>query len=336
MIPAFTDSLSGQSLNLSEDILYLAERQGQCVCQGITLSAAAVVDALTNGRAAEWKVLNNSLPMRPYLYHDLNWADRQTSFGTVVIPAQTSLPTAVETALAACFLNGYVPELQEGKQTIAFILGATPRPELANLIRSVWACNADTFFHRSSSSVVQDAPAGYDTARVSRYVGQCYENYGRRYGFLELFRAAETCFYAGLLSKLNREFLSNPKRITKEVSSALDAEARMINVVISESGAIALGEEVADRVHRLRTQNNSFAAELFRNFERRTEKDNSKTFRAAVYLFQVRCSIAHAGQDGLIYEEFDDADAVLIELFELFEEILLHALGIRTPTAIPV
>jgi hypothetical protein len=329
MVLTVTDPSSGAALT-ADDLLAISQEDGSCDCYGFQFSAAAILEAMTSNEQISFEEVDLIPGQRDFAYHEVHYEQGVCAVGFLRLPFQGPVPTALEVAVAMCLESGLDANRLSAEISLFFRIGTSiPDPVARVVKRSLWQ-NSDTFTSRNLASKLEDGPLNDGRERICRHLLQSYDYHMNKYGFLELFRASEACFLLGILQNVNAKFLSHPRRILEEALSSISAENRAVKDLIEASQSNQIAELVADRVNALRAGGNTLATELYDRFERRTEKDKSKTWRAACYLYLVRCSIAHAGQDGLIFEDYVDGEALLSELFPLFEEIVLRLVGISS------
>lgn len=322
------DAVTGALLN-HDDLLELSKSDGSCDYRGLTISAASILEAITDSSAFTWEEVTSVDFQNDFGYHEVYHPQAVSALGFIRLPIGRRLTTSLEVALVRCMLLGF-NEDKLNDQTVLFFYAGQDLPQaIRKTIRAAMQASSKSFFERNSTSSLGSGSLQLSQDRICRHVAQSYDYHSKKYGFLELFRAAETCFFASILSNVNSGFMSSPEKALKSALDSIRAESKAIKSVIDASQSNQQAEAIADTINQLRGTGNTFAAELFKQFERRTDKsDTSKTWRASCYLFSIRCSIAHAGQDGLVYEDFNDADAVVDAIFCLFEDIMLKSVGL--------
>lgn len=323
----FFDESSGLPL-ADADIYELARTDGKCSCSGLTVSASSAVDALTENRRVTARIETNSFVSRPSC-HEFLFSTERALVGVFPFQFEGILPNAIEAGILGGIRQGIA--VLKDSSCLCFGVGcnALPSDNFVRLAEVAQLRAENTFFHLNSSSTIVSSPISVGMSRVTRHLEKSYENYGKPYGFLELFRALEACFFASLLKKLESEFLGKPRKTLDAVQRSLKDENKSVLSVIHTCKAEPVAEIIAEKITRLSGAGNKFAVEIVNKFNARDDKNTDRVWQASCFLFSIRCSIAHAGTEDLVFEDYDDGDALLAEVHACFEELALATVGIQ-------
>lgn len=328
MIAAGLTGPNGAEVSDLEELARLADQGANCYWHDIPISALAMLDAATSSTEWNYSVAEKRAPrFRDAVIHEASVGGIVQEVGAFAVPLSVSTPTAIEVVFCKLILQGMQYQVIMDKDV--WFQSAHVSGLLTPVIQEALKCGRETFFHRNS---ISSAEVGADpgSARIFRHIQFSYENYAKKYGFLELFRALEMNFLDNLLKYISNNFLRNSEATLKTGLERLKAENKLAYNVIKETGCQALAEEIADTINRARSLGNTFAGALYDAYEKRTDKSNDKIWRGACYLFSVRCAIAHAGQSNIVYEDYSDSDVLLAQIYPFFEDILLNVAGVRS------
>jgi hypothetical protein len=94
------------------------------------------------------------------------------------------------------------------------------------------------------------------------------------------------------------------------------------------AGLSAAFEQVVDIVGAYKndpTSPNRFAWVLEK---RNQNRGTSKSEKGAALIYAIRCAIAHAGDRNIFYEQYDDADLLVLGILPILEAVIFQFTGI--------
>ena len=113
-------------------------------------------------------------------------------------------------------------------------------------------------------------------------------------------------------------------------TKALESELNQLKNTAVAHRLEAYFEEMADLLAQGYAARNRFAIALRRDMDadERTKQFRKKFEQGILICYKLRCSIVHAGDTYLLYDNFDDADAFLLGLIEPLEKAIMTYLTI--------
>lgn len=251
-------------------------------------------------------------------------------FVDLVEPGPTRFPDIGEIALAEFVLN--LATAPEQLSPLRFQSKALANRNLIEIGVLALARLPDCHLRRNSTSFASfdhDEMAGL----VFAYAKQAYEFFGTKYGVLEFYRALEAIFLRIIFNRLEKKFFSDARAALKRASDSISKERLSLTAAVMELGQPPMMESIGLFFDQKKNEGNEFAKALdveFRGDKEFKPEGVSERARAGIWkLYQTRCAIAHAGSQGIIYEDFLDADDISRELCPMLDELLLSALGFR-------
>lgn len=146
-----------------------------------------------------------------------------------------------------------------------------------------------------------------------------------KFRFLELYRVMEALFIADVKSRLMADFDTEPSVALSDALDALQSELKQIT---------ALAEKHQDLFEACWTamdgmkNTNRFVAAVFKRLEKKKANGRGKWQTGAALIYQLRCSIVHAGEKDMIFENFPDGDAAIKAILPIVERAALRMIGI--------
>ncbi|WP_203291860.1 hypothetical protein [Maricaulis parjimensis] len=267
-------------------------------------------------------------------FHEVVCDSKTASFGTIVANEE-SIPTALEPALCKFILFGQSDLESSSDVHFHFYEKTLKQHSIFEVLEAANKCRSQTAFHKNKTSILTDEESIY-AERSNRLIAQSYQFYGTKYGFLELYRSLESGFLDSILSVVNRDFSKNPRACLEKALQSISKERAQLASLIVDNGDSSLLNLLArdfDNLKKGKIKENTFAKEISKLFS----KDNSEkisgmeenAWRGAWIIYQIRCSIAHAGSQGLVIEDFDDNEDIISALYDYVERISLSLVGIR-------
>ncbi|MER8979949.1 hypothetical protein [Mesorhizobium sp. M0870] len=147
-----------------------------------------------------------------------------------------------------------------------------------------------------------------------------------KFRFLEIYRIMEAKFLSEVKERIDQRFFLEPSSSLEQALESLRSEVVQL-AGLAERESIYF-EAIYDEVARLRGRND-FADALFKKLEGRGHKFKSPRWKAgAALIYYVRCAVVHAGEKDMIFEAYNDGDAVLEAIVRPSEEAALALSGI--------
>lgn len=327
----FKDS-AGRPLNSNDELNVLASSESTCVADGITLDATSVVSAISDPESFEYELFDCPLNIhRKYAYHEIITGTRSHKIGYATFSDdEVRMPTSLEKIISTYLLSDPDEKLNAGKQ-ILFSSEKFSSIPISNSIRSAILSNYNSIFHRNDCSIYERVLDEEICQTCNRYAQQSYENYEKKYGFLELYRAMEALFLHMILRQINNDFSKKPESSLQRALEAVKKERLQLAIASQTLNQVATLDEIAHTVDKLVPWNNSFAKALQADFNRDSSDHagvDKRAWKGAWYIYQIRCSIAHAGATGMVFEDYADAPDVIKELYPTMEQLVFGSLGL--------
>jgi hypothetical protein len=147
-----------------------------------------------------------------------------------------------------------------------------------------------------------------------------------KFRFLELYRMMEARFLAEIKAKLILNFDAEPSAALSESIDALKSELnQIVGLAETQKDAFEACWTVIDQVKNT----NRFSAALFRRVAKKGVDGGGKWKTGAALVYQIRCSIVHAGEKDLIFERFPDGEEVVEMLIPCVERAALMLVGVE-------
>jgi hypothetical protein len=146
-----------------------------------------------------------------------------------------------------------------------------------------------------------------------------------KYRFLEIYRIMENLFINNIKRKLIEDFDSEPSASLSDAADALKSEITQLCKLAEQHEACF--EKCLSVLKELKGSNR-FVAALFRRVSQKKWNSNGQCATGAAMIYQIRCSIVHAGTKDMIYENFDDSEAAVETVLPHVERAALLLLGV--------
>lgn len=201
---------------------------------------------------------------------------------------------------------------------IASSLGGTQRK---NLPRDFWL---------SDKAQLTAIPQKFQDGRLTfKVLINAYSAPQVEYRFLSFYRVLEAKLRRNILERIQSEFLLDPSSTLSSATKLLEAERKQLCAVVEKYCLEIYFEEIVE-AWKILKQNNSFANLI----ERKCSRDfssggvNSKYEKGVTIVYQCRCAIVHTA-DGIVYEQFDDADQAIETIVPFIEQAVLSCIGVQ-------
>lgn len=148
-----------------------------------------------------------------------------------------------------------------------------------------------------------------------------------KWRFLLLYRILENGYIRNLLEVIQQNIFFKPKDTLAKATDTLTNEYSQLTNLVEQNGLIALFEKIQRATHNTR---NLYLGAIKEKLEQDSRAKNGKPFQKGAYIiYQIRCSIVHAGEMSIFYDKYPDAESGLHELYDLFDNAVFKYLGVE-------
>lgn len=308
----------------------LAEDGVSVYHKNIPFSAQSLLDASTDFKQYKFETIPKHISRFSTVIHEFVHDAGETIAGYVELEdLYTSIPSAIEVILCKFILDRNDIDLLTGNRLIFF---QENFPECLNgvLVREFFKSDHANFFSMHNSSMFEALDEEYPP-QMLRIVKNACSSANSKYKILEYYRALEALFLQNILRKINEDYPVDPKKTLEQAVDSLKKERDQLVSLMSHKGQTTVAREINRLIERKNADGNRYCSKLMEKFAKNKEKptlDDDGAWRGCWYIYQIRCSIAHAGTDNIVYEYFDDSDDIVAELAPIMEQILLGCIGI--------
>lgn len=330
-ISEFTNSL-GVPISDIDALRELADSNSNCVIADTVVEAKSVLVAIENPHGLDFHIRPKpKIASRDALVHEAISEEAVFNIGYVA-NSGSPLVTFAEEAFCEFILSVHGRTL-ENDECVFFFTSGFSNEATFNFYETAVLSEKDSTLGSEVQSILVQSPAKHGLALVGRYLTQSYENRFGKYGFLELYRALEAVFLSMILVNLEANFHSDANRALKQASDSLGKERVQLANACSTLGLGDFATRIARSINRLDPVGNNFAKDLHRTFDKDTSTKpyqlQDSEWMGAWYIYQLRCSIAHAGASGIVFEDYgNDATDLIEEVYSDMEKLVFGALGI--------
>ncbi|CAN7660044.1 hypothetical protein [Pseudomonas sp. LjRoot263] len=148
-----------------------------------------------------------------------------------------------------------------------------------------------------------------------------------KWRFLLLYRILEHGYIRNLLELIQQNIFFKPKDTLTKATETLTNEYSQLTNLIEQNGLIPLFDKIQKATHHT---TNLYLGAIKEKLEQDSRAKNGKPFQKGAYIiYQIRCSIVHAGEMSIFYDKYPDAESGLHELYDLFDNAVFKYLGIE-------
>lgn len=148
-----------------------------------------------------------------------------------------------------------------------------------------------------------------------------------KWRFLLLYRILENGYIRNLLEVIQNNIFFKPKDTLSKATETLANEYSQLTNLVEQNGLTPIFERIQRATHNTR---NLYLGAIKAKLEQDPRAKNSKPFqKGAFIIYQIRCSIVHAGEMSIFYDKYPDAEAGLHELYDLFDSAVFKYLGVE-------
>jgi hypothetical protein len=122
--------------------------------------------------------------------------------------------------------------------------------------------------------------------------------------------------------------MKSPQKTVSDASSRLSDECSQFIGLVKDNDLTGYFEAFATCIEKLNDDGNKYAIMLKKEFSEKKASKKSKSENGTLQCYQVRCSIVHAGNSALVFDEFEDANDALRLLIVPLESALIKYVGI--------
>lgn len=148
-----------------------------------------------------------------------------------------------------------------------------------------------------------------------------------KWRFLLLYRILENGYIRNLLESIQANIFFKPKDTLARATETLANEYSQLTNLVEHNGLSQLFEKIQRATHNT---GNSYLGAIKEKMDQDPRAKNSKPFQKGAYIiYQIRCSIVHAGEMSIFYDKYPDAEAGLHELYDIFDSAVFKYLGVE-------
>lgn len=148
-----------------------------------------------------------------------------------------------------------------------------------------------------------------------------------KWRFLLLYRILENGYIRNLLETIQSNIFFKPKDTLSKAAETLANEYSQLVNLVEKNGLSLIFEKIQRAAH---TTRNQYLSAIKEKLDQDPRAKNSKPFqKGAFIIYQIRCSIVHAGEMSIFYDKYPDAEAGLHEVYDLFDGAVFKYLGIE-------
>ncbi|UWP97682.1 hypothetical protein [Aliiroseovarius crassostreae] len=326
---------SGLPIENIEHLRRLAESEVDCQSEIITLAASSLLAGVEEMKEFSFSEATTrvGLASSQYLVHEAE-TDRGSQLIGYFGPSENRLPTTIEVIAAQYLLSEDGHSLAPDTTVLFSSKGFRDHSHFDIYQASLMSANG-SFFQEQSQSIALEGSLSQSGSfqRAARYYGQSLSNRKEKYGALELYRALESGFLSMILAQVTNQFHIDAKRSLKAALDALEKERLQLASACQVLNILEPATKVARAINSSGPRGNKLAEELKQAFDKDTSPKPHGVehieWQGIWYIYQIRCSIAHAGAKGIVFEDFGaDGDELLQEIYLHLEQMVLGALGI--------
>ena len=173
---------------------------------------------------------------------------------------------------------------------------------------------------------VKDQSSEDLTQIVLDCLGNSFKTSPLKFRYLEIYRMMEARFLADVKSKLFASFDAEPSAALSEAADALKSEMAQISSLATDHPEPF--EECWNILNGMKNTNR-FVAALFKRIEKKGLHSGGKCKSGAALIYQIRCSIVHAGEKDMIFEKYPDGESALSAVICGVERAALRLVGME-------
>lgn len=310
----------------------LADEAAKVYYEDYTFGANSLKSATSSRDEFEFSIID-ALEIRNenFLVHECMHQGGSSLVGrlTKVLPTDI-LPDKAEEILCTLILNDL--SISEINQKEVFFHHVNfPDGICREIIFSAIKSSKLNLFHKGSISILSGQRT-FKNILVERITKQYLDNKSSKFSFLEAYRALEAMFLESILNELNEKFFQDPEKAVTNAKSSIEKERIQLGKLIYHQKQDQIARKFNSLIENNAQNGNSYCAAL----KSRRELDKSSvpipdnsTWFGCWYIYQMRCSIAHAGANGIVYEAFEDSGQIIEDACLLVEAIIAGILGIE-------
>ncbi len=313
----------------------VVDAEGDCETDDITLAASSLLAGIENPRDLSFseKSIQVGQPSDLSIIHEVETDAGSQLIGYFSRPT-VRLPTTVEEIAAQYLLRSDEETLEPGTKVVFYSAGFQSQSHFDVYHASVKS-EKGSFLddHLQSIALTGSLETDGSHQRTSRYYQQSLKNRLEKYGALELYRSLESSFLSMILAGIVSQFHIDAEKSLRNATDALKKERLQLASACKQLSVLGFATRIARTVNRQGPLGNQLAESLKYAFD----KDQSPTpqgvenseWQGIWYVYQLRCSIAHAGAKGIVFEDFGtDGETLLREIYIDLEQMVLGALGV--------
>ena len=148
-----------------------------------------------------------------------------------------------------------------------------------------------------------------------------------KWRFLLLYRILENGYIRNLLEVIQKNIFFKPRDTLSKATDTLANEYSQLKNLVEQNGLSPIFDKIQRVAHNSK---NLYLIAIKEKLDQDSRAKSGKPFEKGAYIiYQIRCSIVHAGEMSIFYDKYPDAEAGLHELYELFDNAVFKYLGVE-------
>lgn len=253
------------------------------------------------------------------------------SYFSSLLTSFDNLPTEIEVALLNLIIwSDHPPIFDETKNYM--IHEANLPLECEKIIESSLCHSELTIFSKNSNSKYNNQLFDWlSKDKIRKLLISAHPYFEGKFGFLEMYRALEVGHLSSVRKAFNDKILTDAKSAIKTAEKSVSSDKNMLATFTKETGSESFFKKIFSEVEMLGKTGNSFANELMKkanaDVSNKPSLINQQCWQGTTIVYQIRCSIAHAGATGIVVEDFTDSKEVFLKVNPILESLIANILG---------
>ncbi|WP_431823121.1 hypothetical protein [Burkholderia sp. F1] len=148
-----------------------------------------------------------------------------------------------------------------------------------------------------------------------------------KWRFLLLYRILENGYIRNLLESIQNSIFFNPKDTLIKASDSVQNEFSQLTALIDKNGLGEHFDAIRKAVYKGKTSNKFLEALQDKLDSDSRAKNQKSAHQGAFIVYQIRCSIVHAGEMSIFFDKYPDAAIGLQSLYDHFDTAVFKYLG---------
>lgn len=186
------------------------------------------------------------------------------------------------------------------------------------------ACGSTILFDSASEVIVSEPMPENIQRQVIKCIANAHSASPLKFKFLEFYRVLESVFLFEVKSRIISHFDLDPGAAVSAAADALKSEmSRIMDIAESKPRYF---EEIYTIIYNIKNTN-QFANAIYSKATQKIKTEKKHSRIGAAFIYQIRCSIVHAGETGLIFERYPDGEQIVELITRPMEMLALSICG---------